>query len=50
MLIDRELLVAPSDPTDPLNAKRLAAIREKLGNFAIDAPHMSKEEARQFRE
>ncbi len=50
MLIDRELPVASSDWTDPFNGKRLATIREKLGNFAIDAPQMSRAEAQQFRE
>jgi hypothetical protein len=50
MLINRELPVAPSDWTDPFNGKRLTAIREKLGNFAIDAPQMSRAEAQQFRE
>jgi len=50
MLIDRELPVASSDWTNPLNGKRLAAIREKLGDFAVDAPQMSKAEAQQFRE
>ena len=50
MLIDRELPVASSDWTEPFNGKRLAAIREKLGNFAIDAPQMSGAEAQQFRE
>jgi hypothetical protein len=50
MLIDRELPVASSDFRDPFNGKRLAAIREKLGSFAIDASQMSREEAQQFRE
>jgi len=50
MLIDRELPVAPSDWTEPLNVKRLRAIREKLGSLAVDSPKMSKEEAKQFRE
>jgi hypothetical protein len=50
MIIDRELRGASSDWTDPLNAKRLTAIREKLGIFAIEAPQMSKAEAQQFRE
>jgi hypothetical protein len=50
MLIDRELAIASSDWTDPLNAKRLTAMREKLGNIAIDAPQMSSAEAQQFRE
>lgn len=51
MLIDRALPDASTDWTiDPLNFKRLTAIREKLGNFAIDAPQMGKAEAQQFRE
>lgn len=50
MLIDRELPTASANFTDPFNQKRLAAIREKLRNFAIDAPQMSKAEAQQFRE
>lgn len=50
MLIDRELPVASSDWMDPFNGKRLTAIREKLGNFAIDAPQMPSAEAQQFRE
>ena len=50
MLIERELPVAPSDWTEPLNVKRLRAIREKLGSLAVDSPKMSKEEAKQFRE
>jgi hypothetical protein len=49
-LIEQELQFASSDWTDPLNAKRLAAIREKLGSMAGDAPQMSKAEAQQFRE
>lgn len=49
MLIEQELGRAPSDWTDPLNAKRLEAIRQKLGNMAGDAPQMSKAEAQQFR-
>ena len=32
MLIERELRSASSDWTDPLNGKRLTAIREKLGD------------------
>lgn len=50
MLIDQELPTAASDWRDPLNAKRLAAVREKLGNLIPDAPEMSKAEAQQFRE
>jgi len=50
MLIDRELPVASSDWMDPLNGKRLTAIRQKLGDFFIDTPQMSKAEAQQFRE
>ena len=50
MLIEQELRVAPSDWKEPLNAKRLAAIREKLGDMAGNAPEMSKAEAQQFRE
>jgi hypothetical protein len=49
MLINRELPVASSDWADPFNGKRLTAMREKLGNFAIDAPQMSSAEAQQFR-
>jgi hypothetical protein len=45
MLIDQELQ-AESPITDP---KRLAAIREKLGDLVYDAPEMSKEEAQIFR-
>jgi hypothetical protein len=45
MLIDQELQAEPpiADP------KRLAAIREKLGDLIYDAPEMSKEEAQIFR-
>jgi hypothetical protein len=50
MLIERELRSASSDWRDPLNGKRLTAIREKLGDFAINAPEMSREEAQEFRE
>jgi hypothetical protein len=50
MLMHRELAIASSDWSDPFNGKRLTAIREKLGNFAIDAPQMSSAEAQQFRE
>jgi len=50
VLIDQHLPVASDDWTDPLNRKRLTAIREKLGDFAITAPQMSKAEAKQFRE
>ncbi len=49
-LIEQELRRAPSDWTDPLNAQRLAAIREKLGDMAGNAPQMSRAEAQQFRE
>jgi hypothetical protein len=45
MLIEQDMnAVAPS-----ADIKRLAAIREKLGNLVFDAPEMSKEEAQQFR-
>jgi hypothetical protein len=50
MLINQGLQSAPSDWTNPLNEKRLTAIREKLGNLAFDAPQMSKTEAQLFRE
>ncbi len=50
MLIDKELPVASSDWKDPLNGKRLAAIREKLGQLSVEAPKMSKAEAQQFQE
>lgn len=50
MLIDRELPVASSYWREPFNRKRLAAIREKLGNLVPNAPEMSKIEAQQFRE
>ena len=50
MLLNREMPTASSIVTDPLNLKRLTAIREKLGNLAVDAPQMSKEEAQQFRD
>lgn len=50
MLLERELRSASSDWMDPLNGKRLTAIREKLGEFAINAPQMSRDEAQQFRE
>jgi hypothetical protein len=50
MLIARELTAASSDFTDPFNRKRLEAIYEKLGDFAVDAPQMSREEAQRFRE
>jgi hypothetical protein len=45
LLIDQELQVE-SPIADP---KRLAAIREKLGDLVCDAPEMSKEEAQIFR-
>ena len=45
LLIDQELQVE-SPIADP---KRLAAIREKLGDLVFDAPEMSKEEAQIFR-
>jgi hypothetical protein len=45
LLIEQELQ-AESPIADP---KRLAAIREKLGNSVFDAPEMSKEEAQMFR-
>jgi hypothetical protein len=50
MLIEQQLRQASADWTDPLNAKRLTAIREKLGDIAGDAPQMSRAEAQQFRE
>jgi len=46
MLADQELQ-AESPIADP---KRLAAIREKLGDLVYDAPEMSKEEAQIFRQ
>lgn len=49
MLIDRELPVSSTDFMDPFNGKRLVAIREKLGNLAVESPQMSKTEAQQFR-
>jgi len=49
MLIDRELPISSTDVMDPFNGKRLAAIREKLGNLAVESPQMSKTEAQQFR-
>jgi hypothetical protein len=45
LLIDQELQ-AESPIADP---KRLAAIREKLGDLVYDAPEMPKEEAQVFR-
>ena len=45
LLIDQELQ-AESAIADP---KRLAAIREKLGDLVCNAPEMSKEEAQIFR-
>jgi hypothetical protein len=45
LLIDQELQ-AESPIADP---KRLAAIREKLGDLVFEAPEMSKEEAQIFR-
>ena len=50
MLVEQELRAASLDWKEPLNAKRLAAIREKLGDIAGDAPQMSKAEAQLFRE
>jgi hypothetical protein len=50
MLIEQESRGASSDWMDPLNAKRLTAMREKLGDMAGNAPQMSKAEAQQFRE
>ena len=35
---------------DPSALKRLTAMREKLGDLVFDAPEMSKEEAKEFRE
>ena len=45
LLIDQELQ-AGSPIADP---KRLAAIREKLGDLVFDAPEMTNEEAQIFR-
>ena len=50
MLIEQELRSASLDWKEPLNVKRLAAIREKLGDIAGDTPQMSKAEAQLFRE
>ena len=50
MLIEQELGSASSDWRDPLNGKRLTAIREKLGDLAVNAPQMSTKEAKGFRE
>ena len=50
MLVERDMVAASSDFTDPLNLKRLTAIREKLGNLAVDAPQMPKEEAQPLRD
>ena len=50
MLIERELRAASSDWRDPLNGKRLTAVREKLGDLAVNAPQMSGGEAQGFRE
>jgi hypothetical protein len=45
LLIDQEL-----QAESPIaNPKRLAALREKLGDLVFDAPEMSKEEAQIFR-
>jgi hypothetical protein len=45
MLLEQEMAVsAPS-----ADAKRLAAIREKLGDLVPDAPEMTKGEAQKFR-
>ena len=49
-LIEQELQFAPSNWTEPLNVKRLTAIRDKLGNRVFDTPQMTKMEAQQFRE
>jgi hypothetical protein len=45
LLLDQEMQ-AETPIADP---KRLAAIREKLGDLVADAPEMSKEEAQKFR-
>ena len=50
MLLDRQIAIASTEWNDPLNLKRLTAIREKLANLAVDAPQMSREEAQQFRD
>jgi hypothetical protein len=45
VLIEQELkAVAPC-----ADLKRLAAVREKLGDLAPDTPEMTREEAQQFR-
>lgn len=45
VLIEQELKSA----TPIADLKRLAAVREKLGDLVPDSPEMSKEEAQQFR-
>ena len=45
LLIDQEMQAE----TPIADTKRLAAIREKLGDLVADAPEMSKEEAQKFR-
>jgi hypothetical protein len=45
LLIDQEMQAE----TPIADSKRLAAIREKLGDLVFDAPEMSKEEAQKFR-
>jgi hypothetical protein len=45
MLLEQEMKA--SSPSADL--KRLAAMREKLGDLVFDAPEMSREEAQQFR-
>jgi len=45
VLINQELQANPPI-VDPI---RLAAVREKLGDLACDAPEMSKEEAQKFK-
>jgi hypothetical protein len=45
MLIDQDISAA----TPSADIKRLAAIREKLGDLVFNAPEMSKEEAEPFR-
>ena len=45
VLIDQEL----QSKTPAADSKRLAAIREKLGNLVSELPEMSKEEAQIFR-
>lgn len=46
MLLEQELKAA----SPAVDVRRLEAIREKLGALVPDAPEMSKEEARQYRD